>query len=171
MAFMVSQFDDFFNMLAPFYGHRALLGIDYGKRYIGIALSDAGWKMSTPYEQFDKKRQKAPGIIKQIIQKEKIAGVIIGLPLNMDGTPGPMAQASKDFATFLETMLTDVTIGPPYGMAQLQSSAHALPVTLYDERLSSYEAKEIYQAPPSKIHKISAAIMLQSALDALGRMK
>jgi putative Holliday junction resolvase len=114
----------------------ALLGLDLGTKTIGVATCDAG-------------------ALRTIVTERKIAGVVIGLPRNMDGTEGPRAQASRAYAR------------------NLAQTLH-LPVLLWDERwsTSSAEAAMIGQdmsraKRATKIDSHAAAIILQGAIDAL----
>lgn len=96
------------------------LAIDLGQKRVGLAISDAGQSMAFPLVVLDA----GVGLISrvaQIVQSEKAGAVVIGLPLNMDGSEGPRAKASREFA------------------AQL-TKAVSVPITLFDERLSSAEA-------------------------------
>ncbi len=93
------------------------LAIDLGQKRVGLAISDAGQSMAFPLVVLDA----GAGLISrvaQIVQSEKAGAVVIGLPLNMDGSEGPRAKASREFA------------------AQL-TKAVSVPITLFDELLSS----------------------------------
>lgn len=134
----------------------ALLGLDLGTKTIGIATCDAGWRFATagktlPRGKFGRDREALAGLIK----KHGIAGIVIGLPRNMDGSEGPRAQASRAYARNL-------------------AEAFALPVLLWDERWStqSAEAAMIRQdmsraKRAEKIDSHAAAVILQGAIDAL----
>ena len=133
-----------------------LIGLDPGKRQIGVALSDTGLMLASPYATL--KRDKlfvVAAEIGRIARKEGAAGLVIGLPLSMDGTAGPAAQAARDWAH----AMTDAT---------------QLPVALWDERLSSAAVNRflIAEADLSRgkratiVDRMAAAYILQSALDA-----
>ena len=134
----------------------ALLGLDLGTKTIGIATCDAGWRFATagktlPRGKFGRDREALAALIK----KHGIAGIVIGLPRNMDGSEGPRAQASRAYARNL-------------------AEAFALPVLLWDERWStqSAEAAMIGQdmsraKRAEKIDSHAAAVILQGAIDAL----
>ncbi len=99
-----------------------VLGIDYGHRRIGVAVSDEGRRLATPLttiEERDPARALAAAVA--LVEQEAPTLLVIGLPLNMDGTEGPMARASRDFAVALERR-TEV------------------PHAMWDERLSSHQA-------------------------------
>ncbi|QIG53337.1 Holliday junction resolvase RuvX [Altererythrobacter sp. BO-6] len=133
-----------------------LLGLDLGTKTIGIATCDAGWRFATagktlPRGKFGRDREALAALIKQ----RGIAGIVIGLPRNMDGSEGPRAQASRAYARNL-------------------AEAFALPVLLWDERWStqSAEAAMIGQdmsraKRAEKIDSHAAAVILQGAIDAL----
>jgi putative holliday junction resolvase len=133
-----------------------LLGLDLGQKTIGLALSDTTLNVATPYETL--KRDKF-GIdaakIEGIVAKECVGGLVIGLPLNMDGSDGPSAQSARAFArNFL--------------------SYSTLPVALWDERLSTAAVqRDMIAADATRkrraaaVDKVAAAYILQGALDAL----
>lgn len=136
-------------------GHR-LLGIDPGSRSIGLALTDVGLMLATPYGTLrrDKLMVNAASIAR-IAAKEGAGGLVIGLPLSMDGTAGPAAQAAKDWGHAL-------------------SEAADLPFAMFDERMSSTavnrflieEADMTRAKRAQKVDQMAAAYMLQAALDA-----
>lgn len=134
----------------------ALLGLDLGTKTIGVATCDAGWRYATAGKTITRSKfTKDCGALRTIVTERKIAGVVIGLPRNMDGTEGPRAQASRAYAR------------------NLTQTLH-LPVLLWDERwsTSSAEAAMIGQdmsraKRATKIDSHAAAIILQGAIDAL----
>ena len=84
----------------------ALLGIDPGEKTIGIAICDAGWRIASPLIGLKKAKFKENGpAIAKICADNAVAGLVIGLPLNMDGTGGPKAQAARAFARNLLGLL------------------------------------------------------------------
>ena len=96
-----------------------LIGIDPGKKRIGIAISDENKIVATPYTTLVKKDySNFLTETKKIIDENNIKGVVIGNPLNMDGSPGPSSQSAKDLAINLSKNIS-------------------IPITLWDERLSS----------------------------------
>ena len=96
-----------------------LMGIDPGKKRIGIAISDENKIVATPYTTLVKKDySNFLTETKKIIDENNIKGVVIGNPLNMDGSPGPSSQSAKDLAINLSKNIS-------------------VPITLWDERLSS----------------------------------
>ncbi len=133
-----------------------LIGLDPGSRTIGVALTDVGLSLASPYATIrrGKLRDNAAEIV-AIARKEGVGGLVVGFPLSMDGSIGPAAQATRDWALAL-------------------SDATALPVALWDERLSSAAVNRflIAEADLSRrkraesVDRSAAAWMLQSALDA-----
>lgn len=96
------------------------LAIDLGQKRVGLAISDAGRSMAFPLVVLEA----GPGLISriaEIVRSEKAGSIVIGLPLNMDGSEGPRAKASREFSEQL-------------------TKAVSVPITLFDERLSSAEA-------------------------------
>lgn len=139
-------------MLLP--PNRRLLGIDLGTKTIGLALSDVRRTIASAYKTLTRSKfSKDALILKNICSEHQIVGVVIGLPKNMNGSEGPRAQSSKDFARNFNK-LTE------------------LPVLIWDERLSTMQAeKMLISADLSRarrsqvIDKLAATIILQSALD------
>jgi putative Holliday junction resolvase len=133
-----------------------LIGLDPGARTIGVALSDVGRSLASPYGAIrrGKLRDNAAEIV-AIARKEGAGGVVVGLPLSMDGSVGPAAQAARDWALAL-------------------SEATGLPTALWDERLSSAavnrflvdEADLSRRKRTTAVDRMAAAWMLQAALDA-----
>lgn len=136
--------------------HGRLLGIDPGAKTLGLALSDVSLLIASPYGALKrgKLRQNAAEIL-AIARKEGVAGLVVGLPLSMDGSVGPAAQAARDWALAL-------------------SEATGLPAALWDERLSSSAVNRmlIGEADLSRAKRArvvdgaAAAWTLQAALDA-----
>jgi putative Holliday junction resolvase len=139
--------------------HARLLGLDLGTKTIGLALSDVERQIATPLETI--KRVKfgvdAAALLK-IAQKHAVVGLIIGLPLNMDGSEGPRVQSTRAFIR---------------NLAPLAS----LPIAFWDERLSTMAVtRTLLDADASRakraavVDKMAAAYILQGALDRLMRM-
>jgi putative Holliday junction resolvase len=133
-----------------------LIGIDPGSKTIGIALSDVRLTLASPYGSLKRGKLKDNAAeIAAIARKEGAAGLVVGLPLSMDGSFGPAAQAARDWALAL-------------------SAASGLPVALWDERLSSAAVNRflVNEADLSRkkradaVDRMAAAWMLQAALDA-----
>jgi putative Holliday junction resolvase len=135
---------------------KRLIGLDPGAKVIGVALSDVSLTLASPYGSLPRLRLRsnADSIIK-IAQKEDAGGLVVGLPLSMDGTVGPAAQAAQDWTLALSEMT-------------------GLPAALWDERLSSVAVNRmlIGEADLSRkkraavVDRAAAAWMLQAALDA-----
>jgi putative Holliday junction resolvase len=136
-------------------GGGVLLGLDLGTRTIGIAFCDAGWNFSTagktlPRGKFSRDR----AALEELIGARGAKGLVIGLPLNMDGSAGPRVQATRAFARNIAAM--------------------GLPVLLWDERWSTTEAardmiaQDMSRAKRAeRIDSHAAAIILQAAIDRL----
>ena len=135
-----------------------LLGIDPGKKRIGLAISDEDKLVSTPLKTILKKKNfNFIKEIKEIIEENNIKGIIVGNPLNMDGSKGSSSQSSNDFARNLSNNIS-------------------IPVTMWDERLSSEGAfklsANIGVNTSKKIKKLdqnAASFILQGVLDYLKR--
>tara|TARA_B100000378_G_scaffold5569_1_gene5090 strand:- start:126 stop:581 length:456 start_codon:yes stop_codon:yes gene_type:complete len=135
-----------------------LLGIDPGKKRIGLAISDEDKLVSTPLKTILKKKNfDFIKEIKEIIEENNIKGIIVGNPLNMDGSKGSSSQSSNDFARNLSNNIS-------------------IPVTMWDERLSSEGAfklsANIGVNTSKKIEKLdqnAASFILQGVLDYLKR--
>ena len=131
-----------------------LIGIDPGGKRIGIALSDENKIVATPYTTIIKENYRdLVDQIKKIVKEYDIDGIVIGNPINMDGTEGPSSQSAKDLAKNLSKDITEN-------------------ITLWDERLSSQGAFNLsndLSINSSKIVKKldenSAQFILQGILD------
>jgi putative Holliday junction resolvase len=136
-------------------GGKRFLGLDPGTRTIGVALSDVGLMLATPYGAIRRSKLAVNAAeIAAIARKQGVGGLVVGLPLSMDGSFGPAAQAARDWARAL-------------------SEACALPAAMWDERLSSaavnrflIEADITRKRRAEKVDQMAAAYMLQGALDA-----
>ena len=98
------------------------LAIDYGTKRTGLAICDAGENIASPLTVLQS-REPLPEKIAQIVETENVGAVVLGLPLNMDGSEGPQTQLVLKFADRLQAHLR-------------------IPVYLQDERLSSFGAEE-----------------------------
>ena len=131
-----------------------LIGIDPGGKRIGIALSDENKIVATPYTTIIKENYKdLVDQIKKIVEEYDIDGIVIGNPINMDGTEGPSSQSAKDLAKNLSKDITEN-------------------ITLWDERLSSQGAfnlsNDLAINSSKKVKKLdenSAQFILQGILD------
>ena len=135
-----------------------LIGLDPGSKTIGVALSDVLLTIATPYGSLKRAKLKANALeILAIARKEGAGGLVVGLPLSMDGTAGPAAQAARDWTLAL-------------------SEATGLPAAMQDERLSSAAVNRFLvgeldltrKKRAEAVDRAAAAYMLQGALDARG---
>ena len=135
-----------------------LLGIDPGKKRFGLAISDEDKLVATPLKTIIKKNNiDFINEIKKVIKENNVKGIIIGNPLNMDGSRGPSAQSAQDFAKNLSTNIS-------------------IPITMWDERLSSEGAFKIssnldinVSKKVEKLDQNAACFILQGAIDYLRR--
>ena len=133
-----------------------LLGIDPGKKNIGFAVCDENKKVATPLKTIQKgKFENLINEINEIIKENQIKGIVIGNPINMDGTRGKSSIAAEDFAKNLSKIIT-------------------IPITLWDERLSTEASfkisKDLGTNVTNRVNKLdqnAAAFILQGALDYL----
>ena len=134
------------------------LGIDVGSKTLGLALSDVTLTIATPLDTL--RRGKFAGdaeSLREIVERERIGGLVFGLPLNMDGSEGPRCQSVRQFARNLGTRMD-------------------VPMTFWDERLSTAAVtRTLLDADASRkrrsevVDKMAAAYILQGALDSLNR--
>jgi putative Holliday junction resolvase len=147
----ILSLDDLKAALAP--GMR-LLGVDLGEKTIGMALSDTTLTVATPMQTLARGKFTADAAaLEEIVAEQGVGGLVIGLPLNMDGSEGPSAQSARAFARNFATR-------------------NALPVALCDERLSTAAVtRTLLEADASRrrravlVDKMAAAYILQGALD------
>ena len=133
-----------------------LLGIDPGKKNIGFAICDENKKVATPLKILQKSKfEVLIKQINQIIKENNIKGIVIGNPINMDGSMSQSSQSATDFAKNLSKNIT-------------------LPITMWDERLSSEATfkitKELGTNTTNRVNKLdknAAAYILQEAIDYL----
>ena len=133
----------------------ALIGLDLGTQTIGTAFCDAGWRFASPGKTLKRGKFGADkAVIEALIRERAVQGVVIGLPLNMDGSEGPRAQASRAYARNLAVL--------------------GLPILLWDERWSTLGAErglieqDMSRAKrATRIDSAAAAVILQGAIDAL----
>ena len=136
-----------------------LLGLDVGTKTVGLALSDVTRKIATPFETLRRTRFTADAQkILAIAATHGVGGLVVGLPINLDGSEGPRSQSVRAFARNL-SRLSD------------------LPLVLWDERLSTQAAERALLAADASrrrraevIDKMAAAYILQGALDRLNSM-
>jgi putative holliday junction resolvase len=137
-------------------GGGGLLGLDLGTKTIGTAVCDPGWRFATPGKTLPRGKFGADReALAVLIAQRSLAGIVIGLPRNMDGSEGPRAQSSRAYARNL-------------------AAALSLPVLLWDERWSTAGAERDLIAQDmsrarraERIDSAAAAVILQAAIDAL----
>ncbi|MDE2112323.1 MAG: Holliday junction resolvase RuvX [Alphaproteobacteria bacterium] len=133
---------------------KRLLGLDLGEKTIGLALSDISLTIATPMETLKRGKFTADAeVLEEIISEQGVGGLVVGLPLNMDGSEGPSAQSARSFARNFATRTR-------------------LPIALCDERLSTAAVtRTLLDADASRkrraelVDKMAAAYILQGALD------
>jgi putative Holliday junction resolvase len=141
-----------------------LIGLDLGEKTIGVAISDPGLTVASPIDTV--RRTKFTEDVKQLakmIQGREVGGIVVGLPINMDGTQGPRCQSVRHFAENL------VKRADLLGMEA--------EIAFWDERLSTVavqrllisEADMTRNKRAQSVDKMAAAYILQGALDALNK--
>ena len=135
-----------------------LVGLDVGTRTIGLAICDAGWHFAGPAETIRRaKFTKDLAILTVFVEREHVVGLVVGLPLNMDGSDSPRTQSVRAFAK---------------NLAPLE-----LPLLLWDERWSTQAVEramidaDVSRAKRAeKVDALAAAHILQGAIDALANL-
>ncbi len=135
-----------------------LAGLDVGTKTIGIAICDAGWHFAGPLETIRRtKFTRDLANLTVIIEREHLVGLVVGLPLNMDGSDSPRTQSVRAFARNLSPL--------------------ELPLLLWDERWSTQaveramiEADVSRARRAEKVDALAAAHILQGAIDALANL-
>jgi putative Holliday junction resolvase len=136
-----------------------LFGVDLGTKTIGIAMSDVERSIATPLETIKRvKFTPDVGKMRALAERFGVGGIVMGLPLNMDGTEGPRSQATRAFVRNMKPLLP-------------------LPVLFWDERLTTVAAtRMLVDADTSRakraevIDKVAASYILQGALDRYHRL-
>jgi putative Holliday junction resolvase len=146
--------------LPPLLGAEArLLGLDVGSKTVGMALSDVTRSIATPFDTIRRTKFTADAkTIGEVIESNQVGALVIGFPLNLDGSEGPRAQSTRAFARNL--------------------AAHVgVPMVFWDERLSTAAVeRHLIEADASRkrraevIDRMAAAYILQGALDRLRRL-
>jgi putative holliday junction resolvase len=137
-----------------------LMGVDLGTKTIGLALSDVERRIATPLDTIRRGKYTADARrLQALCTRHGVAGLVVGLPLNMDGTEGPRAQASRAFLRNLAAILP-------------------LPAAMWDERLSTAAVtRMLIEADTSRarrdelVDRMAAAYILQGALDRLASLR
>ena len=143
-----------FREIIPY--NKTILCLDLGKKRIGLAISDINQKIASPYNVIEEKKfSEVSKIIEEIVKEFGVGSIIVGDPINMDGSLGPKSQSSRSFIRNLSKNIK-------------------IPILLWDERLSTVAAeRSLIEADISRkkrtkvIDKIAATIILQGLLDFL----
>lgn len=137
----------------------AVMGIDIGSKRIGIAISDQTRLIATPKLIINRQsNQKDFEKILELVNEYKISAIVLGYPINMDGSEIPMSQFAENFGQNLDEFLDKF----------LECK---LPIFFFEERLTSFEARQIGYSKISRNHKskfiddIAASLILQHFLD------
>ena len=155
---ILSNLDALLALASATTGRSGLVALDVSKRAIGIAGADASWQLATPLTTLRRKGWAADVAALAAVLDEREAGaLVIGWPLNMDGSEGPRCQAIRQFARDLDREL-------------------GLPILLWDERLTTFAAEETAdqiglrgKKRAGRLDALAAAAILQDALDVLAR--
>ncbi|MEE8486456.1 MAG: Holliday junction resolvase RuvX [Acidimicrobiia bacterium] len=130
-----------------------ILGLDPGERRIGVAVSDATGTIASPVEFIDRKTENVELRLRDLCSEWEIAEIVVGLPVNLDGTEGPAAAKSRELGEFVKELT-------------------GLPVTLHDERFTTVTAEKALLEGgmqrgqrKEKRDQVAAAVMLQGFLD------
>ncbi len=137
-----------------------LMGLDFGTKTIGVAISDRLQTVATPRETIKRKKFGLDAdAIERLIVENEIAGIVLGLPMNMDGSEGPRAQSTRAFARNLSVRIS-------------------VPIFFWDERLSTVAAERaLLEADMSRkkravvIDNVAASYILQGVLDRLSHIR
>ncbi|HEX2802538.1 MAG TPA: Holliday junction resolvase RuvX [Sphingomicrobium sp.] len=135
-----------------------LAGLDVGTKTIGLAICDSGWHFAGPAETLRRTKFTADmEKLREFIAREHVVGLVVGLPLSMDGSDSPRTQSVRAFARNLEPL--------------------AIPILLWDERWSTQAVERAMIAADvsrarraEKVDSLAAAHILQGAIDALANL-
>ncbi len=157
----MSEICDDIDAFAAQVGNAAsLMGLDLGTKTIGVAISDRLQTVATPRETIKRKKFGIDAdAIDRLIADNQIAGIVLGLPMNMDGSEGPRAQSTRAFSRNLSARIT-------------------VPIFFWDERLSTVAAERaLLEADMSRkkradvIDNVAASYILQGVLDRLSHIR
>jgi putative Holliday junction resolvase len=133
-----------------------ILAIDFGRKRLGLALSDPSWTVASPLPPLARKGQEWWAELLELLQRSEVGEVVVGLPLNMDGTDGAAAEICRRFA-------------------QQLGERCGLPVVLLDERLSSVAASATLREgglserqQRGRLDSVAASLLLQVHLQRRG---
>ncbi len=139
---------------------RRLLGLDLGEKTIGLAISDSALRVASPLETIRRSKfTHDASALGRLIDARDVGGLVLGLPLNMNGSEGPRCQSVRQFAANLA-----------------EAAGLTLPIAFWDERLSTAAVERLLveevdmsrRRRAQVVDKMAAAYILQGALDALG---
>ena len=146
-----------------------LLGVDFGDKRTGLAISNESRTVASGITQISVGgMQKTAEAVATVARERGVAGVVVGLPINMDGSHGPRAQHAEKFAALLTARLADGE----------GTAGAAIPVAMLDERMTTMAASRYLNETDTRgakrkgvIDTLSAEIILQNALDKLRFMQ
>ena len=146
------------NIAAQLPSGSRLLGLDLGTKTIGLAISDSSYRLATPLETIRRKKFTLDAEkLLSVIDARTVGGLVLGLPINMDGTEGPRCQSTRQFAQNL-------------------LEKRDIPLAFWDERLSTVAVeRDLIEADVSRakradvIDELAASYILQGALDYMSR--
>ncbi len=152
--------DDIYSFAEAVGATSSLMGLDFGTKTIGVAITDRLQTVATPRETIKRKKFGLDAdAIAGLIAENEIAGIVLGLPMNMDGSEGPRAQSTRAFSRNLAGRIT-------------------LPIFFWDERLSTVAAERaLLEADMSRkkralvIDNVAASYILQGVLDRLSHIR
>ena len=142
----------------PFPEDGRLLGLDFGTKRLGIAVSTPDQRIASPLQNYDRKNPRLDAKhLRELADEYRIAGLVVGLPVHMSGDEGGLAKSAREFGLWI-------------------AGETSLPLRFWDERFTSAMAEEILQAASltkkqrkARKDKLAAYLLLQSFLDAQDR--
>lgn len=138
-----------------------VLGLDLGSKTIGLAISNSGLSVASPLETIKRSKfTKDAAALAELCRERSVGGLVLGLPVNMDGSEGPRCQSTRQFAANL-----------------ISVAGFTMPIAFWDERLSTAAVERVMidEADLSRsrraaaVDKLAAGFILQGALDFLSR--
>ena len=151
-------FENIAALLAALTTGQRLLGLDIGDKTIGLAISDPMFMIASPVKTIMRTEKFATAVaeMREIVKNEEVGGLLVGLPVSMDGTEGPRCQKTRDLTSDISMQLN-------------------LPVAFWDERLSTSaierflvtEADMTRKRRKDVVDKMAAGYILQGALDSI----
>ena len=156
----MSVYDDIPSLAGALLPGQRLLGLDLGEKTIGMALSDSTFTIASPVGTIRRKKFTLDAEeLLRLMDEREVGGLVIGLPINMDGSEGPRCQSSRQFAANLLAL-------------------REIPIAFWDERLSTSAVERAMVSADlsrkkraKRVDTAAAAYILQGALDALGHAR